>query len=223
MTRAFPRISLLLAAAALVLTACTTPPTDGSEDDYDKTRRGALLGAGIGAAIGVITGDDKEERRRNAMKGAILGAGGGALIGSQLDKQEADLRRDLGSDEIRITNTGDRLIVTMPQDLLFATDSAELRADLQRDLRALAGNLQAYPNSTVQVIGHTDNTGDAAYNDGLSRRRANTVAQVLIAEGVSSGRLQAIGRGESQPVADNLTADGRAQNRRVEIVILPNA
>ena len=223
MTRAFPRLTALCAVSALALTACTSNNTDPAQDDYDKTRRGALIGAGVGAAIGAITGDDKDERRDRALKGAILGAAGGGVVGAVLDKQEADLRRDLGSDQIKITNTGDRLIVTMPQDLLFATDSAELRSDLQRDLRTLAGNLQAYPDSTVQVVGHTDNTGDAAYNQGLSRRRANSVAQVLIGEGVSAGRVQAIGRGEDQPVADNLTAEGRAKNRRVEIVILPNA
>ena len=122
-----------------------------------------------------------------------------------------------------ITNTGDRLIVTLPNDILFAVDDATVRPDLQRDLRALAGNLQAYPNSTVQIVGHTDSDGDAAYNLGLSQRRAQSVANVLVAAGVSGSRLQTIGRGEDQPVADNLTAQGKAQNRRVEIVILPNA
>ena len=111
----------------------------------------------------------------------------------------------------------------MPQDILFATDSAALRPDLQSDLRTVAQSLLAYPNTTVQVIGHTDNTGDASYNLNLSQRRAASVANVLISQGVPGFRVQTFGRGEDQPIADNLTPEGRARNRRVEIVILPNA
>ncbi len=210
-------------AAVMALSACTDPATVSADDPNRNAKQGALLGAGVGAVIGAITGDDPTERRQNAVKGAVIGAGGGALIGNRLDRQEADLRRDLGNDNIGIVNTGERLIVTMPQDILFATDSAAVRSDLQRDLNVVAGNLQAYPNSTVQVIGHTDNTGDAGYNQGLSQRRANSVASVLINAGVTPGRIQAFGRGEDQPVASNLTPEGRAQNRRVEIVILPTA
>ncbi|MFD2856873.1 OmpA family protein [Seohaeicola zhoushanensis] len=120
-----------------------------------------------------------------------------------------------------ITNTGDRLIVTLPQDILFATDSYAVRSDLQRDLGALASNLRAYPNSTVQVVGHTDNTGDAAYNQDLSERRASSVGSVLINSGVAAGRIQIVGRGEDAPIASNLTPEGRARNRRVEVVIIP--
>jgi outer membrane protein OmpA-like peptidoglycan-associated protein len=129
----------------------------------------------------------------------------------------------MGNSNVNIQNTGDRLIVTLPQDILFATDSATLRPDLQRDLRTVGQSLLAYPDTTVQVLGHTDNTGDADYNLNLSRQRAQSVASILISEGVPSFRIQSIGRGEDQPLASNLTPEGRAQNRRVEIVILPNA
>ncbi|MCL4105115.1 UNVERIFIED_CONTAM: hypothetical protein GTU68_018822 [Idotea baltica] len=111
----------------------------------------------------------------------------------------------------------------MPQDILFATDSAVIRSDLRRDVQALAGNLQAYPNTNVSIIGHTDNTGDASYNQQLSQRRADSVRGILIDSGISSARVRSIGRGENDPVATNLTAEGRAQNRRVEIVIRPNS
>ncbi|MEM6374057.1 MAG: OmpA family protein, partial [Pseudomonadota bacterium] len=94
---------------------------------------------------------------------------------------------------------------------------------LQNDLGALASNLQAYPESTVQILGHTDSDGDASYNQDLSERRASAVTDILIGGGVAPGRLVAIGRGETQPVASNLTPEGKAQNRRVDIVILPNA
>lgn len=211
------------AISVLALSACTNPDTMANNNDFNKTKTGAAIGAAAGAVAGLISGDNSKERRQNALKGAVIGAAGGAAIGNSLDRQAADLRADLGDDRVQITNTGDRLIVNMPQDILFATDSAVLRSDLQRSLQAVAGNLQAYPNSTVQVLGHTDSTGDAAYNQRLSQDRANAVVSVLTGAGVPFQRLQAIGRGETQPVATNQTDAGKAQNRRVEIVILPTA
>ncbi len=218
-----PRNLVMGCAALALVAACTDPATVDGTDPNRKAKQGALIGGAVGAVAGLITGDDGKERRQNAIKGAVIGAAGGAIIGNQLDKQEADLRRDLEGSDVRITNTGDRLIVTMPNDILFATDSATVRSDLQRDLRTVAGNLQAYPNSTIQVVGHTDDTGSADYNYGLSQRRANAVADVLIGAGVPGSRIQTFGRGEDQPIASNGSAEGRSQNRRVEIVILPNA
>ncbi|UYV37123.1 OmpA family protein [Rhodobacteraceae bacterium D3-12] len=217
------KFTLALAAGSLALTtACTDPGMIGDPNDPDKnTKQGALLGAGLGAALGAITAGSGN-RAKGAALGAVVGAAGGVVAGSILDRQAADLRNSVGND-VQVTNTGDRLIVTLPQDILFATDSASLRPDLVRDIRAVAGNLNSYPNSTVQVLGHTDNVGDAAYNQDLSFRRANAVSTLLINEGVASSRVQPMGRGENQPVSSNLTPEGRQQNRRVEIVILPNA
>jgi len=212
----------LAGAALLAVTACTTPERFNSPDDPNrKTKNGAIIGGLVGAAAGVLAGDDGGERRRGAAIGAIVGATGGGLIGARLDQQEADLRASVGNDNIGIVNTGSELIVTMPQDILFAVDSASLRPDLRRDLGALASNLQAYPDTTVDVLGHTDNSGDAGYNQNLSQRRAEAVTGVLIENGISSTRLRAIGRGEDAPVASNLTDEGKAQNRRVEIIIRP--
>jgi len=177
------RATAIAAAAALTLTACTTTPTSDGSDPNERAKRGALIGAGLGAAVGVITGDNAEERRNNALKGAIIGGGAGAIVGNQLDRQEADLRRDLNNSDVQITNTGDRLIVTMPNSILFATGSSNVRSDLVTDLRNVAGNLQAYPNSTIQVVGHTDSDGDAAFNQNLSNQRAQAVAGVLISSG----------------------------------------
>lgn len=218
----------LMAVSAIALAACTTAPerfdtiSPPNGDPNQRTKQGALIGGLVGAATGIIAGDDAEERRRGAVLGAAIGAGGGAIIGNQLDKQAAELRQQVGND-VQIVNTGSELIVTMPQDILFAVDSDALRPDLQSDLRALATNLNNYPNSTVDIIGHTDNTGSAGYNQELSQRRAQAVRNVLINSGVDGFRLRAIGRGEDQPVASNLDEAGRAQNRRVEIVIRPNA
>ncbi len=212
-----------LAVSAFALSGCVSSTAVEKNDGFQRTSTGAAIGGFAGAIAGIVSGDTAEESRQNAIKGAILGAAGGAAIGNSLDRQAAELRASLGNDRVTIVNTGDRLAVTLPQDILFATDSAELSGSLQSDLVAVAQNLQAYPESTVQVIGHTDNTGDAAHNQRLSEARANSVTLVLSGAGVSAGRLSPIGRGEDQPVATNATDSGRALNRRVEIVILPSA
>jgi len=206
------------------LTACTDPSalTVSKDDPNAKAKQGALLGAGVGAALGALTGRDGD-RNEAALKGAILGGAAGGIIGNSLDRQEADLRESIGNDDVQIQNTGDRLIVTLPQDILFAVNSTDVRPDLRRDLQAVAGNLQAYPDSVVQIVGHTDSDGSADFNANLSEGRANAVADVLLDSGIPFARIQTFGRGEAQPVASNLTSEGKAQNRRVEIVILPTA
>ncbi|HEX9859305.1 MAG TPA: OmpA family protein [Paracoccaceae bacterium] len=207
----------LSAIGLLALTACVDPNAYPN-DPNARTRGGAITGAIIGGTLGATRkGDDKLEK---AVIGAALGAAVGGAIGNTLDRQAADLRSQM-SGNTTITNTGNALVVTMPQDILFATDSASLRPDLSQDIRALANNLLNYPNSTIQVVGHTDNAGTAAYNQDLSQRRAFAVSQVLQDNGVPGGRISAFGRGEDQPIASNLTPEGRAQNRRVEITIRP--
>jgi outer membrane protein OmpA-like peptidoglycan-associated protein len=210
MTR--PMIALT-ASAALLLSACDVPVDDGRQN----TRQGVAGGAAIGAIAGAILSRDTA---KGAALGAAVGGIAGAAYGDYLDRQEAALRSDLGNN-VQIANTGDRLIVTLPQDILFASDSATLRPDLRGDLVTVARSLNDYPDTTVQVIGHTDNTGDAGYNQQLSTRRANAVSAILTANGVAPARVQTFGRGEDQPKASNLTPEGRQQNRRVEIVILP--
>ena len=211
---------ILAMCSAFALGACTDPAALGGNGNVSnqKTKQGALVGVAAGALLGALVGN-----RDDVLKGAVLGGAVGAGIGYSLDKQEADLRRDLGNENVTVQNTGDRLIVTLPQDILFGTDSFAVRTDLRSDLNAVAGNLQAYPNSTIQIVGHTDSDGDAAYNQQLSERRANSVADVLLDAGIPFSRIQTFGRGESQPVASNLDPAGKARNRRVEIVILPNA
>lgn len=221
MIRARTPIFLSL-TAVLALGACTEGQMFSETDPNRQAKQGAVLGAVGGAVAGRLIGGNNDDSVKNTLAGAAAGAAIGGLIGNQLDKQEAELRQQLGND-VTITNTGDRLIVTMPQDILFATDSATLRSDLQSDIRTVGRSLLQYPNTNVQVIGHTDSDGPASYNLDLSQRRAQSVASLLVSEGVPSYRVQSIGRGEDQPVASNLTADGKQQNRRVEIVILPTA
>lgn len=217
-----PSFRMTCALSCLVLaTACTDPAQfDGAQDPNAKTKTGAAVGALVGAMAGIVTaGDDKLE---SAAVGAAVGAGAGALIGRSLDKQEAELRNSLGSD-VKIRNTGQELIVTMPQDILFESGSAALSGGLRNDLVSLANSLRDYPDTTVDVIGHTDNTGTAEFNQGLSNRRANAVSGVLQDNQVAPSRLRAIGRGEEAPIATNLTEEGKRLNRRVDIVIRPTA
>ena len=210
---------LMATIGVFALAACTPDPNAYPNDPNARTKAGAISGAILG---GIIGGQGKGDNTAQTIGGAIIGGVVGGAIGNSLDKQAAELRSSVSNPNISITNNGNELVVTMPEGILFAIDSATLNSTLQNDLRAVAANLQRYPNSTIQVLGHTDNTGTAAYNFDLSQRRAQAVANVLVGSGVSSGRIQAIGRGEANPIASNLSEAGRAQNRRVEIHIFPN-
>jgi len=185
---------MIFAATSLIaVTACSGT---GGPNDNQNTRNGAIAGALGGAILGAATADSRSERGQRAVVGALLGGTAGGGIGSILDRQEEELRQSLGNNA-SIVNNGQNLTVTLP-------------------------NLNNNPASTINVIGHTDSTGDAAYNFDLSQRRAQAVSSVLINAGVSVNRIRSVGRGEDAPVASNLDANGRALNRRVEIVITPN-
>lgn len=207
---------MIAAVAGLSLLAACADGAGG----YDRQRTGALTGAIAGGLLGASS--NASNRAGATALGAGLGALVGTGVGAMLDRQAAELRGSLG-DDVGVVNTGSEIVVTMPQDILFATDSATLRPDLQADLRTIAANLQRYPDSVVVVTGHTDSTGSDSHNYTLSQRRAESVAGVLVSSGVSSRRVQTRGAGESQPIASNATAAGRAQNRRVEITIRPTA
>ena len=211
--------SLVLASVSLLaLTACGPAYQQGG----DRQRQGT--GAAAGAAIGAVLGGTRSsgsDRLRNAAVGAAIGAAAGGLIGSTLDAQARDLERDFDNGQIDVINTGSELIVRMPEAILFATDSATLNGATRSDLFVLANSLNEYPQSVIRVVGHTDNTGTAAYNQDLSERRASSVTSVLRSGGVASSRIRTVGAGESQPIATNQTATGRSQNRRVDITITP--
>ena len=214
------KMSLAVAlCGVMVLTACETM-TDPNNPNRNAQSQ-AAIGAGIGAVAGLLLGDTAQERRNGALVGAAIGAGIGGVNGATLDRQEAELRQQLGSNA-RIVNTGSQLVVTLPEDILFATGDATLTGGLRNDLNALASSINNFPDTTVNVIGHADNTGGAAFNQDLSARRAQSVSSALMSSGVSPNRIRSIGRGEDAPIASNLTAEGRAQNRRVEITITPN-
>lgn len=208
----------IISAAALSLAACDAVPFETT--DVNKSQTGALIGGVVGGLVGSSSSDNKLLK---GVVGAGIGAAAGGLIGDRLDKQAEELRRDIPNENIAIENTGSELKVTLPQGLLFASDSAILTPTLEQDLRSIAANLNSYPGSTVQIVGHTDDTGSDNHNLDLSQRRANSVSYVLESAGVDRSRLQPFGRGEAQPVAANITEEGKALNRRVEIIIRPNA
>lgn len=217
----FAAVTIL--GGALLVSGCTDParlgPGDASDPNQNQ-RQGAFFGAVLGAGVGAIASSDKA---KGALVGAAAGAIAGGAIGGMLDRQAAELREELANDDITVVNTGESLIVSLPQDITFAVDSSDVRPDLQGELGKVANHLLKYPDSMVQVVGHTDNTGSAEYNRGLSLRRANSVADILQMGGVTYDRLEVMGEGDTLPVATNLTEEGRAQNRRVEIIVVPNA
>lgn len=208
------RPALSLAVTGLLVAACTAP--DGTP--LPKTTEGAVVGGMVGAILGASAGGNK---KNNIVIGATIGATAGALIGQELDRQEKALRESIANREVGIVNTGRELVVTLPEAITFDTGSALLRGDLRDDLAALAGNLNEFPDTTIDIVGHTDNVGSAGFNQRLSARRAEAVYEVLLNAGVAPERMRVIGRGESEPKASNLTAEGRAANRRVEIIIRP--
>ena len=214
------KFPLAIAASALLLVAACDP---GAPNQSQNTRQGAMIGALGGAAAGALIGNDGTVRDRNraALIGAALGAGVGGGIGNSLDRQAEELRRALRND-VGVSNNGTNLVVVLSQDLLFATNSTQVGAQSQNDLLIVARSLSNYPDSTVNVIGHTDNVGSASFNQDLSERRAQSVADVLRNGGVWPGRIRSIVAGLNQPIASNATAAGRQLNRRVEIIITPN-
>lgn len=213
-------ILLTATLGSLALAGCVDPYAYPN-DPNGRTKTGAITGAIIGGVLGANTNGGN--KFASTAVGAATGAAIGGLIGHTLDQQAADLRASLGDGRIQIINEGSYLRVVMPQDILFATDSTAVNADLTRELGIVAQNLLHYPDSRIEVVGHTDNTGTASYNQDLSQRRAAAVASILRDDGVPSARIIAYGRGEDMPVTTNLTPEGRAQNRRVEILIRPNA
>jgi outer membrane protein OmpA-like peptidoglycan-associated protein len=216
--------NILAASSLMILGACANTGTGTlgtTTGDTTRTKQGALAGAAVGALYGATRDSDSNNQGRDAARGAILGAAAGAVAGNILDRQAAALKSSISNPNVQIVNHGSYLQVVLPEGILFGTNSAAVSGPAQTDLYAVARNLNEYPNSRVEVIGHTDNTGSAAYNLDLSQRRAQSVSGILSAAGVSQSRLVAVGRGLTEPVASNDTVLGRAQNRRVEILIRP--
>lgn len=213
------RKALLLTAAGLIA-GCTTNPYTG-EQQVSKTVIGAGAGAATGAALGAIGGAIAGKPGKGAAIGAGVGALAGMGVGAYMDRQEAILRQRLAGTGVRVVREGNNLRLIMPGNITFATDSAEIAPQFYSTLNAVALVLREFPETLIEVTGHTDSTGSEEYNLQLSQQRANSVAQYLTAQGIAPNRILAKGMGESMPIAPNDTPEGRAVNRRVEIQIRP--
>ena len=212
---------LALTVIAVFITGCETLDAYTREEKTSKTTKGALIGAGAGAVVGLISGDDAVERRQHALILAGVGALVGGAIGNYQDRQEAALRAELEGTGVSVTRIGDNITLNMPGNVTFATDSSDLSPAFFDVLNSVGKVLGEFEQTVVEVAGHTDSTGSDAYNQSLSERRAGSVSSYLKSQGVISERLIVVGMGESRPVADNSSASGRQANRRVEITTVP--
>lgn len=214
------RISAGIALAALVATtaACTTDPTTG-ERRISKAAIGGIGGALGGYLLGDLVGGKRD--RTEKVLGAGIGAIAGVGIGAYMDEQERKLREQTAGTGVDVIRDGDNLLLRMPSGITFAYDDASVQQQFQPTLNEVASTLAQYPKTYIDVYGHTDADGSDAYNQTLSERRAQSVASYLSGRGVQSARIATRGFGETQPVASNATAEGKAANRRVEIKIVP--
>lgn len=218
------RLTLAAVLVALVTGCASQNPYDtqssgGDSGGMSKTAKygglGALAGAVAGAAI------NHDNRGKGALIGAAVAGAAGAGYGYYVDKQEEELRRSMQGTGVEVQRQGDNIQLIMPGNITFATDSADIASSFYAPLNNLASSFRQYNQNSIEIVGHTDSTGSHAYNMSLSQRRAQSVANYLTAQGVDASRLSTRGAGPDQPVASNATADGRAQNRRVEVTLRP--
>lgn len=213
------RLGLVAVIASLgVTSACVTDPVTG-EQRISKSAIGGIGGAVGGYLLGDIVGGRRD--RTEKIVGAGIGALAGAGIGAYMDRQERELRERTAGTGIEVDRRGDDLFLNMPSGITFDFDSASVRPEFRRTLDQVADTLGRYEQTYVDVYGHTDSVGSDAYNQTLSERRASAVASYLTSRGVQSARLATRGFGESEPIASNETEEGRAENRRVEIKLVP--
>ena len=219
---------LILSATALaVLSGCAAhgPYDQGAQTGQaesagmSKTAKYGGLGALAGAAAGALISHD--DRGKGALIGAAVGGASGAGYGYYADKQEAQLRQQMQGTGVEVQRQGDNIQLIMPGNITFATDSADISSGFYNPLNNLANSFKQYDQNSIEIVGHTDSTGGYQYNMGLSQRRAQSVANYLVSQGVNSSRVTTRGAGPDQPVASNANESGRQQNRRVEVNLRP--
>lgn len=201
-------LALMVLMSIFIHPACNT----------SNRTKGAIIGAGAGAATGAIVG--KKNKAVAIILGAAIGGVAGGLIGEYMDKQAAKIDEDL--EGATVERVGEGILITFDSGILFEFDSYALKPETRANLQELAPTLIKYDDTNVLVLGHTDSVGDAAYNMNLSEKRAGSVNNFLVSQGVAGSRLSNEGYGESDPVATNETDEGRQLNRRVEVVIVAN-
>lgn len=210
------QVIALTAAITLAIGGCQTiDPYTGEQKTSDATK-GTGIGAAGGAVVGALFGG-----RKGALIGAGIGALAGGLVGDYMDREEAKLRAQLQGSGVSVTRVGDTVILNMPGNVTFDTDSADISSGFYSVLDSVGLVINEFEKTYVDVIGHTDNTGKPEYNQELSVRRATSVARYLESQKVLPQRILTSGQGQNNPVASNETAEGRSLNRRVEIHLTP--
>lgn len=214
-----PRVPLRARSVTLALTVSLLVSVQGCAwlNSRSDTAKGAGTGAAAGALIGGLIGHNNGGTAKGAILGAVVGGAAGAAIGHQMDKEAKDLQDKLP--DAKVERVGEGIEVTFNSGILFDVNSDQLRPVAQKDLSELAASLKDYSGTRVLVVGHTDSTGTASYNQALSERRANAARVALLESGLAGDRVDAVGKGESEPVESNETAAGRQANRRVEVAI----
>ena len=211
------RLICLTLALSLAVVGCTTTNPYTGEEEVNKTSKGAGIGALAGLLAAVVVGGDRKKLLLGAGIGALIGGG----VGYYMDKEADKLRVQLQSTGVSVTRSGHSIILNMPGNVTFATGSSNISADFYRVLDSVALVLNEFEKTYIDVTGHTDNTGSAALNQQLSEARANSVARYLQSQQVVAQRVVTNGVGFNQPIASNDTPEGRALNRRVEIILTP--
>ena len=206
------RHAVIAALSATLLAGC------GVNGEMTRAEQGALIGGVAGAVLGKTTGDKDDKR---ALGGAVIGGLAGLAIGNYMDQQEAALRQSLQGSGVDVQRHNDNIVLTMPDAITFATGQSTIELQFYPVLNNLGNTLNQFADTRIQIAGHTDNVGSDAFNLQLSQQRANSVRGYLAGAGVVAQRMQAVGYGESRPVADNGSDYGRTQNRRVEITLIP--
>lgn len=211
-------VLIVLLAATLIAAGCAQPPTKAQQGAGIGTGVGAAAGAGLGQAIG----RDTESTLIGAGIGAVVGGLAGGSIGRYMDQQEAALQQAVaGVEGANIQRQANTIALTFKSDVMFDVNSSALKAGAYDEINRVAKVLQQYPQTSLTISGHTDSTGSEQHNLQLSEQRANAVKNALAGQGVSGARMNTIGYGEANPIADNSTEHGRQLNRRVEIRIVP--
>jgi len=222
MSKILPLGIVVTLASVVALSGCATYTGQTTDpDDPNRARTGALIGAGIGAAAGILSGSTAVERRQRALVGAGVGALAGGAIGAYQDRQEAELRRQTAGTGIIVDREGDVIKLNLPGGVTFDFGRADIKPQFVPALNNIASTLREFNQTIVEVSGHTDSIGSDAVNQRLSEQRAQNVGNYLIAQGLQRERFEIVGFGSRMPVADNSTEQGRALNRRVEIRIVP--
>lgn len=219
---AMTKSGIAAALAVTMLGGCATYTGQTTDpNDPNRTQRGALIGAGIGAVAGLLSGKDATERRQRAMVGAGIGGIAGAGVGAYQDRQEAELRRQTAGTGVDVQRDGDVIKLNLPDGVTFDFNRTEVKPQFYPALNSIAQTIGQYNQTIVEINGHTDNVGTLAANQTVSDRRAQSVAAYLAGQGVQQVRMETRGYNYQYPVASNDTEQGRALNRRVEIRLIP--